>query len=95
MTSNGPLIDRMPQTEMALAAQLAVDRLRSLGVAVADHRLIEARNLLEESPDFWQLTFKLRRLVPASPGTEVGKGGETFVEVDLTTRIARLVGTGE
>lgn len=95
MVINTPHMDRMPQTEMAQAAQLAVDQLKAQGVPIADHRLVEASNVLRDSPHLWRMTFKLRRLIPERLGQEVGKGGETFIEVDLMTRRARLVGAGE
>ncbi len=65
----------------------------------ADHvqyKLISAENLIGTAePHIWRLTFKLRRLIPKTPGSRIGAGGELFIEVDLSLDQARLCGYGE
>jgi hypothetical protein len=86
-----------PAAELARAVELASAFLVSQGHDIASVRITEVRNQLRGSgggPDAWRVTYKLRHLIPAD-GSEIGAGGELFVDVDLKSSAVRLGGVGE
>jgi len=46
-------------------------------------------------PAYWRVTFKRRDLIPKDAASELGAGGEIFVDVDLATSVAKISGHGE
>jgi hypothetical protein len=76
-----------------------VDSLERAQENAAHYKLIAVANAViapgNIAPKVWRLTFKRRDLIPETADDEIGKGGELFVEVDLSTKRARLVAYGE
>lgn len=70
------------------ADYIAVSKLPS-----GDYKLIKAENMVTSGsymgPHIWHLTYKARDII------HHGKGGEVFVEVDMNTQEAKLLGYGE
>ena len=86
-----------PEREAGEAMALAVSELGALGKAPDRYRIVYVENLLQglqASPVRWRIGFKLRELIPAQANEEIGKGGDFFVEVDLTTRKVEAVKGG-
>lgn len=81
------------------AIRLGIEFLAGNEIEPALYKLIAAENLITGGrfigPHAWRLTFKLRRLIPDSADVEIGAGGEVFIEVDMITAHARLLGHGE
>ncbi len=72
-----------PATDLEAAARIAAANLEQPG----DWKLVSAENLLsgpDADPHRWRLTFKKASLIPDGPGGIIGKGGERFLEVDLS-----------
>lgn len=59
-----------------------------------DYKLIKAENMVTGDsyigPSIWHLTYKAKDLIERG-----GKGGEIFIEVDMNTQHAKLLGYGE
>lgn len=71
--------------EARQAIALAVAALDGLGKPAGAYRLISIENLLQgpgASPACWRIGFKLRELIP-DDDTEIGKGGDFYVKVDV------------
>jgi hypothetical protein len=52
-----------------------------------DYTLTSAQQIIVDRKYIWRITFKPTELVPKDPSKEpIGKGGETFVNVDLSTK---------
>ncbi len=71
-----------------------------LGGRAQDFQLVRAENVLAGTPTCpgprcWLLTYKARDCIPKSSGGLIGAGDETFVEVNLAARTARVTGYGE
>ena len=66
---------------------------------VAAYQLTSAIHMVAgaeyRGPSFWRLTFKRRDLIPADADSEIGAGGQIFVDVDTKTGIATITGFGE
>ena len=76
-----------PDDEARRAAAVAVAALGDLGKRAGDYRLTHLENALQgagASPTRWRVGFKLRELIPED-ASEIGKGGDFFVTVDLAT----------
>jgi hypothetical protein len=89
-----------PDKECGEAVALANALLATLKVKPADYKLIVAKNLVVRGKEFkgphiWDLTYKLRSLLPDQTDGIVGAGGEVFIDVDLATKKATLRGYGE
>jgi hypothetical protein len=83
--------------ELRRAVDLASAFLAQRGEDLTSLRVVNATNRLRDpagGPDAWRVTFKPRRLIPHD-GSEIGAGGEWFVDVDLRAMAARLGGLGE
>lgn len=86
-----------PAAELRRAIDLASALLLERGEDLAALRVVGSTNRLRDpagGPDSWRVTFKPRRLIP-DDGSEIGAGGEWFVDVDLRSNTARLGGVGE
>ena len=86
-----------PDAELQRAIDLASQYLGSRGEDLSGLRVVAATNRLRDpdgGPHAWRVTFKSRHLIPED-GSEIGAGGEWFVDVDLETDAARLGGIGE
>lgn len=89
--------DAAPDKDCRRALELGV-QLLSDSVATETYKLISGENLIgspDGGPSVWRLTFKPKRLIPATSNERVGAGGELFVKVDLATGQAELLGYGE
>jgi hypothetical protein len=64
------------------------------GVDFAKYKLISVENLMSQS-SVWQFTFKPRELLPQTPESRIGAGGEIFVRLDVRSRSITLSGYGE
>jgi len=88
-----------PARECLEAVRLGVQFLAEQGGDVEQLKLISVSNLIKgpdyAGPQVWMLIFKSRALIPADDQAAVGAGGEIFVNVDLSARMARLQGYGE
>ena len=84
-----------PGRDCQEATVLGVGALVALGEEPALYKLISADNLMFAGIGVWRLTFKLKELIPETADSEIGAGGELFVEADLSTQKAELVGRGE
>jgi len=88
-----------PSEECQQAIDIANQFLPTLNLNPADYQLIKVENLVVTgdhylAPQIWRLTYKLRDLIPEDGG-EIGAGGEVFIQVDISTGVARLQGFGE
>ena len=86
--------------ECRLAISIGEKFLSTIDTDPANYKLIEARNLIirgneEMDPRKWRLTFKDRAILPTDKGGILGVGGEIFIEVDVGTQQAKLLGVGE
>jgi hypothetical protein len=88
-----------PADEARAAIGLAVAFLPSVAPDPSEYQLVAAESQVRGAdpprPDIWRLTFKRRALIPRTADAEIGAGGELFIEVDLASRGARLLGHGE
>jgi hypothetical protein len=88
-----------PAEEVLAAIELATAFLPTVAPDPSEYQLVAAARLLGESGPgrggAWRLTFKRRQLIPSEAETEIGAGGEVFVEVDLASQAALLIGYGE
>jgi hypothetical protein len=85
--------------ELDEAVALA-ERAVVAGGAVLDQlKLTSAVNMMAgrdyRGPAHWRITFKRRDLIPGDAASELGAGGEIFVDVDLETSAAKITGHGE
>ena len=74
--------------EARQAVSLAAAYLPKLSVVPDEYRVIFVENILsgaKASPVRWRVGFKRRALFPAEADGLIGKGGEMFIEVDLST----------
>lgn len=66
---------------------------------LSEYQLTSAINMVAgneyRGPSFWRLTFKRRALIPADAESELGAGGQIFVDVDIKTGVATITGFGE
>ena len=80
---------------IALAEQVVV----AGGAALDQLKLTSAVNMMAgrdyRGPAHWRITFKRRDLIPRDAASELGAGGEIFVDVDLDTGVAKVSGHGE
>lgn len=81
------------------AIESGADFLRENQTDPDEYALVEAECVLEEpgaeALSVWRLTFKRRELLATGSRGIVGKGGEIFVEVDVSEGSGRLLGYGE
>jgi hypothetical protein len=81
------------------AIGLAAGFLRTVTPDSSEYQLVAAESHIRGAgpiqPEVWRVTFKRRALIPTSASAEIGAGSEIFVEVDLVSREARLLGYGE
>lgn len=66
----------------------------------SDYKLIRVENLYLPGrgylgPHIWHVTFKAKELIPKGDNEIVGLGGEIFIQVDMNTKKAKLLGYGE
>jgi hypothetical protein len=84
--------------EVNRAVELA-EKAIAARTPVAAYQLTAAVNMMAgneyRGPSFWRLTFKRRDLIPADAESELGAGGQIFVDVDLGTGVATITGFGE
>ena len=79
-----------------MAISIGAASLPNSGADPALYKLVTAENIIDSTGShLWRLRFKLRILIPKTDGTEIGAGGEVFVEVNLTTLKAELCRYGE
>lgn len=86
------LIDQEARQAVSLAAAF----LPTLSLVPSEYRVIFVENILsgeKASPVRWRVGFKRRALFPPDADGLIGKGGEVFVEVDVSTN-AVLQSTG-
>lgn len=81
------------------AVQVAVKYLENDSIQLDDYKIIEVKNKLfdskgERTNQKWGLTLKKRELLENEYGI-IGKGGEIFIEVDLSNSECKIVGYGE
>ncbi len=81
------------------AVQVAVKHLENGSIQLDDYKIIEVKNNLfnskgERTIQKWILTLKKRDLLENENGI-IGKGGEIFIEVDLSNSECKIVGYGE
>jgi hypothetical protein len=85
--------------ELGRAVELAEKEILASGAVVAELKLTSAINLMDgrsyRGPAYWRLTFKRRDLLPKDAESELGAGGELFLEVDLDAGSAKITGRGE
>ena len=85
--------------ELARAVDLAERTVVASGAVLAELKLTSAVNMMAgreyRGPAYWRLTFKRRDLIPKDATSELGAGGEIFVDVDLDANVARIAGRGE
>lgn len=85
-------------TEVNHAVELA-ERAIAAKTPAAAYQLTSAINMTAgneyRGPAFWRLTFKRRELIPADADSELGAGGEIFVDVDTKAGTAAITGFGE
>ena len=87
--AGGNAVSSGPDREVGEAVALAVAEFGALGKVPEQYRVVYVENMLQgpqASPVRWRIGFKLRELIPAQANEEIGKGGDFFVEVDLSTR---------
>jgi len=88
-----------PSSDCQEAVSLGISLLTSRNIDLSQYKLVSAENLIKgptyAGPYIWRLTFKLKRLIPDTSNKEIGAGGELFVETDLATKKAKLLGYGE
>jgi hypothetical protein len=87
-------------SDLFQAIQLAEDAMRRAAADPDQYNLVKAERMLLgdihcSSLRCWQLTFKLKRLIPTQLPTRLGAGGELFFTVDLDAGLAVLTGRGE
>lgn len=91
---SNPVIDQ----EARQAVLLAVEYLPKLSINPDEYRVIFVQNILfgeKASAERWRVGFKRRALFPAEPNGLIGKGGEVFVEVDVSTKTVLQSTAGE
>lgn len=74
------------------AVSLAIAFLPSMSLSPDECRVFFVENILSgegAAASRWRIGFKRRALVPDQPGGRIGKGGESYVEVDTSTRHAQ------
>ena len=85
--------------ELGRAVELAERTVSASGSALAELKLTNAVNMMAgreyRGPAYWRVTFKRRDLIPKDTASELGAGGEIFVDVDLDTNVAKIAGHGE
>jgi hypothetical protein len=90
---------RLTAQELGRALDLAERVLIASGTVLAELKLTSAVNMMAgreyRGPAYWRLTFKRRDLIPKDAASELGAGGEIFVDVDLDANAARIAGRGE
>ena len=85
--------------ELGRAVELAERTVSASGSALAELKLTNAISMMAgreyRGPAYWRLTFKRRDLIPKDATSELGAGGEIFVDVDLDANVAKIAGRGE
>ena len=85
--------------ELGRAVELAERAMSASGAVVTELKLTNAVNMMAgreyRGPAYWRLTFKRRDLIPKDATSELGAGGEIFVDVDLDANVAKIAGRGE
>lgn len=88
---------RMPDVldvECMRVLSLGAGFMKSSNLPIGDYKLIKVENMVTGDsyigPSIWHLTYKAKDLIERG-----GKGGEVFVEVDMNTQQAKLLGYGE
>jgi len=85
--------------ELEQAVELAERIVVAGGTALDQLKLTSAVNMMAGSayrgPAYWRVTFKRRDLIPKDAASELGAGGQIFVDVDLATSVAKISGHGE
>src|SRR3954469_881877 len=85
--------------ELDRAVELAERMLMTSGARGTELKLTSAINMMAgreyRGPAYWRLTFKRRDLIPKDAISELGAGGEIFVDVDLDANVAKIAGHGE
>lgn len=85
--------------ELEQAVALAERAVVAGGTAIDQLKLTSAVNMMAgrdyRGPAYWRITFKRRDLIPRDAASELGAGGEIFVDVDLGTSVAKITGHGE
>ena len=85
--------------ELDRAVELAERILTTSGAGITELKLTSAINMMAgreyRGPAYWRLTFKRRDLIPKDASSELGAGGEIFVDVDLEANVAKIAGRGE
>jgi len=85
--------------ELDRAVELAERMLMTSGARGTELKLTSAINMMAgreyRGPAYWRLTFKRRDLIPKDATSELGAGGEIFVDVDLDANVAKIAGHGE
>lgn len=88
---------RMPDVldvECMRALSIGAGFMKSSNLPTGDYKLIKAENMVTGDTyigsSIWHLTYKAKDLLERG-----GKGGEVFIEVDMNTQQAKLLGYGE
>jgi hypothetical protein len=85
--------------ELGRAVELAEQAVLASGTALGGLKLVGAVNMMAgreyRGPAYWRITFKRRDLIPKDADSELGAGGELFVDVDLGASAAKISGHGE
>jgi hypothetical protein len=85
--------------ELNRAIALAEQTLTASGASPAELKLTSAVNMTAgreyRGPAYWRVTFKRRDLIPKDSSSELGAGGEIFIDVDLDANLAKIAGRGE
>jgi hypothetical protein len=82
------------------AIRLAVQCLKDGNINIDEYTIIRADNLIVkgqfyEGPEFWNITFKKKSLIPIDKNGMIGAGGEIFVKANLAGKTAMITGYGE
>jgi hypothetical protein len=95
-----PMPEQTSISDLSKAIQLAKDAMRGAAEDPDQYSLVSSERMLGGGPHCasvrcWQLTFKLKRLIPTELLAPLGAGGELFFTVDLDAGQAILTGRGE
>lgn len=85
--------------ECLQAVQIAVNYFEANSLELDKYKIIEVKNMLfnpdgKKTSQKWVLTFKKRELLENKSGI-IGKGGEVFIEADLSNSKCKLISYGE
>lgn len=96
MSSTSPTVPREIETAVALSETA----FANIDANASDYTLIRAERIIPPGAQCqgvrcWRLTYKHTSLLPTTADSEVGKGGEIFVQVDIDGDRASVTGYGE